>query len=75
MCEHDGVEAYVETRRQFSVSSFHKVEEPKAVSTLTANALPNVPYAISPLPNPVLSAFDFETGSEFFRLVLNLLCS
>lgn len=31
------------------------------------------PYAISPLPSPVLLAFDFETGSDFFRLVLNLL--
>lgn len=76
MCEHDGVEVYVASRRQFSVSSFHhKVLEAKAVSTLTASVLPIVPLRHFNIPQPCTLGVWFWDGVWFFffRLVLNLL--
>lgn len=71
MCEHDGVEAYVASRRQFSVSSFHhKVLEPKTVSTLTASALPTVPLRHFTTPQPCTLGVWFWDGVWFFQTSL-----
>lgn len=67
MCEHDGVEVYVASRRQFSVSSFHhKVLEAKAVSTLTASVLPIVPLRHFNIPQPCTLGVWFWDGVWFF---------